>query len=864
MKKYIGRYLLILGAITLFFSGIGAGLFWYYSNELPPLSELQRYDMKVGSEVYDRNDTLIHVFAVENRKLTNLHELPEYLIKGLIAVEDRKFRDHWGMDMVRFAKAILIDIQRRNFAQGASTITQQVARNMFLSLDKTIPRKIKEAMLAVRIEKHFSKDEILELYLNKSPFGPGIYGIEYASSKYFNKQAKDLSIPEAALLIGMPQLPSAYYPFRHPQRAIRRRNIVLGCMLDEQVISPEEYNLALTDTLKLYHPKSNRGAADYFLEYIRKDLERTYGTNKLFTGGLKIYTTLDIDLQTYADSILNKHLVEFETKNNYEVKYQDFPADTTDILTKYVQGAVFAIEPETGFVRVMIGGRNFNHSKLNRVVQSRRQPGSAFKPIVYSTALVSGYTPATVIRDDKISFIQSDTLFYNPHNYSLKNYGYLRMREALKFSRNIYAIKMLYDVTPRRVAQFARRFGLTTPMPPVYSMAIGTNVVYPAELISAYTTFPNGGERVTPVYIRRVEDADGKVLHEYHTERIRVIDEKVAYQMASMMQSVVNEGTGRGIRWRGYRWNAAGKTGTTDDFRDAWFVGYNKKLVCGIWVGFDDFSVLGRSKSGAVAALPPWPYIMKKAIELDAPKDSQGLPIIDGSRYQFIRPDGLVDVEISKETGLLPKSNYEETLTEIFIDGTQPTPLSDSLAYNFYPTIYRVNDKDSLVYDLGGRPYVWPDSAQFIMRKINFNKTDSLEIYPVINIWKDVDSLDYFLDGKPFRAPDFTKTLSIIADSSGHFLRYDFEPSIYRENDVDSVFYYLNSQRHFWPDSIIWRRKHVPSHIDLRGAQIIKDRRYVTRPDSALWWQWQPDSLAVPDSLDTREDALDKLFKELF
>jgi penicillin-binding protein 1A len=861
MKKQIGKYLFIFGAITLFFVGVGAGLFWYYSTELPPLSELQRYDMKVGSEVYDRNDKLIHVFAVERRKLTKLDELPDYLVEGLIAVEDKKFRDHWGMDLVRFAKAIIIDIKRRNFAQGASTITQQVARNMFLSLEKTIPRKIKEAMLAVIIEKHYSKDEILELYFNKSPFGPGIYGIEYASSKYFNKQAKDLSIPEAALLIGMPQLPSAYYPFRYPERAVRRRNIVLGRMLKENVITPQEYELAYNDTLKLYHPKSDKGAADYFLEHIRKDLERTYGTNKLFAGGLKIYTTLDIDLQVYADSMLNKHLIEFETQNNYEVKYTDFPADTTDIHTSYVQGAVYAIEPETGYVRVMIGGRNFNHSKLNRTVQARRQPGSAFKPVVYTTALVNGYTPATVIRDDDISFIQSDTLFYKPHNYSLKNFGYLRMREALKFSRNIYAIKMLYDLTPRAVSQSARRFGLTTPMPPIYSMAIGTNVVYPSELISAYTTFPNGGERVTPVYIRRVEDSDGKVLHEYHTERVRVIDEKIAYQMASMMQSVVDEGTGRGIRWRGYRWNAAGKTGTTDDFRDAWFVGYNKKLVCGIWVGFDDFSVLGRSKSGAVAALPPWPYIMKKAIELDAPKDSKGRPIIDGSLYQFNRPDGLVDVRISKETGLLPKSSYEETLTEIFIDGTQPTPLSDSLAYNFYPTFYRECNTDSLVFDLGGRPYQWPDTVGIEPHYVDFNKADSLEIYPVIHIWEDVDSLNYYIDQQPFAAPDYVQSLSIIADSLGNLLAYDFEPSVYREADVDSVFYFMDSLRFRWPDSVIWRRQHVPAHLDLRGAQIIKDRSYVTRPDSLLWWQWQPDSLAVPDST---QDALDRFFNRIF
>jgi len=519
------------------------------------------------------------------------------------------------------------------------------------------------------------------MYFNKSPFGPGLYGIEVGSKKYFGKDAKDLTIPEAALLIGMPQLPSAYYPFRYPERAIRRRNIVLRRMLEEKVITEEEYAEARETELELFEPSGNFGAKDYFIEFIRRRLEREFGTTQLFAGGLKIYTTLDMELQEYADSVLNMNLRKFEYKNDYEFKYDDFPADT--------------------------------------VMQSIRQPGSSFKPILYSTALVNGYTPATIIEDAPFSFIQNDTLFWSPKNYSNRNFGYTRLRTGLKKSRNVYAAKTIFDIGPRKVMEYAERFGITTPVYPFYTLSVGSMEVKPFELITAYTTFPNGGERVKPIYIRRVEDKYGAILKTNEPEKIRVINEQAAYIMADMMQSVCEDGTGVGIRWQSgyetlgsisYKWNAAGKTGTTDDFRDAWFIGYNKKLVTGIWVGFDDNSGLGKGQSGATAALPSWPYIMKKAVYLDSPKNSKGNPIVNGDELQFIKPDGIVTVEISKETGLLPKNNYEETMQEIFIAGTEPTPLSDSLNYNFYPTFFREHNMDSLVVDLGGVAYVWPDS----------------------------------------------------------------------------------------------------------------------------------------------------------
>jgi penicillin-binding protein 1A len=337
------------------------------------------------------------------------------------------------------------------------------------------------------------------------------------------------------------------------------------------------------------------------------------------------------------------------------------------------------------------------------------------------------------------------------------------MRDALKYSRNIYAIKMIYDVGARKVADFGKRFGLTTRISPYFTLAVGSSEVLPYELISAYTTFPNGGERVKPIFVRRVEDSNGNILKINETDRIRVIDEKTAFLMADMMKSVVDEGTGVGIRWQpdggSYKWNAAGKTGTTDDFRDAWFIGYNKELVTGVWVGFDDFSELGKSQSGATAALPTWPYIMKQAIISDSPLSSKGKPIINGSRYEFEKASGIISVEISKETGLLPRNSFDETIEEYFIAGTEPTQLSDSLNYNFYPTIYRENFSDSLVYDLGGQRYVWPDSIIYI------------ETFP--------DTLD----------PEYMELVP----------------------------------------------REEPGPIDMRGATIIKNKEYVTRPDSMLY-----------------------------
>ncbi len=693
MKSLIWKYLNKMFMISILVFGIISGIFWYYSRELPPLSELQHYQVSAGSEVYDANNKLIHIFAYEYRKLTAYNDLPDHLIKAVITIEDEDFYKHWGMDMLGTLRAVFVDVQRMDFAQGASTISQQLARNMFLSADKKMPRKIKEAMLSVMIEKNFSKNEILEIYLNKIYWGNGIYGVEAASLRYFSKKASELTIGESALLVGMIQRPEYYSPLNHPERAIKRRNLVLNKLLNKKMITEEEYSEALESQIAISQSKetSKKEKSNYFIDYLRQQMERKYGTERVFSGGLKIYATVDMDLQIYADSILTQHLSRLEDIYDYDFKLKDFHREKSNIFTPYLQGGIYAIEPETGYVRILIGGRNFSHSKYNRIMQAKRQPGSVFKPILYTAALEKGFTTATVIKDQPIIFTQSDTVFWEPKNNDNHYYGYTRLRDAIKRSQNVYAIKTILDIGPSSVVTTAKNFGLTTKFLPVYSLAVGTCEVIPYELITAFTTFPNNGERVKPIYASRVEDKLGNVLERPVPEKIRVVDPRIAYLMTSMLETVVNEGTGNVVRSFGYHLPAAGKTGTTDDYRDAWFIGFNRKLVTGIWVGFDDNKPMGNRQTGSAVAAPVWSAVMNKAV-------MQYTRRKEASDYTFVKPEGLVTTTINRQTGHYASGG--NIMQEYFIDGTQPTSSSDSTAYNFYPTHYRTNNKSKFIIQI--------------------------------------------------------------------------------------------------------------------------------------------------------------------
>ena len=447
---------------------------------------------------------------------------------------------------------------------------------------------------------------------------------------------------------------------------------------------------------------------------MKRELLKSFSVEQIFGGGLKVYTPLNFELQNFADSIVNVELSKVEERNEYEVKYKDYPVDTAAFNTDYLQAGVFSLDPHTGYVRVLVGGRNFAHSKFNRIMQAKRQPGSSFKPIVYSAAIHSGYTPATVIQDEPVEFVQSDTVFWEPVNYSRRNYSYLRMREALKKSKNIYTVKMGYDITPKRIVYMARKFGLTGRLTYSQSVCLGSHELLPYELISGYTAFANKGKRVEPIFVTRIENSQGKVLLESKVKEEQVLSQQEAFLMNSMLQSVIKEGTGQRALWMGYRWPAGGKTGTTSDFRDAWFVGFNKFLVTGVWVGFDDFRTIGDGQAGSNVALPIWVKVMKKAVydNQDLRDDNNR---IDSKKMEFEKPDGIISKKISKVSGLLPKSSNESVMLEYFINGTQPT-ISYPHRYNFKPTCYKNNQKNRLIIDFGGDPYDWEnaDKEQFV------------------------------------------------------------------------------------------------------------------------------------------------------
>lgn len=680
-KRDYGKIMQIFGIAVCILIGIILGVIWFYRDGLPPTSELRNYTLRSGSEVYDRNGRMIHLFAFEKRKLVSLKELPPHLIDALIITEDKNFYKHFGVDIAGNIRAIVIDVVRWDFSQGASTITQQMARNMFLTLDKRISRKIKEILLAFRIEREFSKDEILEIYFNKIFWGGQIHGVETASLYYFGKHAKDLTLAESATLVGMIQRPNFFDPIKQPERATNRRNMVLERMHRARKINDEEYELAIAAPLRQPGSSMRQYASDYFIEHIRLYLERKYGTERLFEGGLRIYTTLDQDLTVFADSVLNNYLAEVETRHNYRHKYSAVSPNAFDINTQYLQGGLVLMENKTGFVRAMIGGRNFRHSKFNRMTQARRQPGSAIKPLYYTAAIEKGYTPATVINDAPITLTGGDGKKWTPQNYTKKYYGFSRMRTALTHSYNVWAVKTAIDIGLDTMTEAFGRFGYKRNVTD-YSAALGTYEITPITLISSYTTFPNGGHRVTPVFITKVEDLNGKVLERGITTRSQVTDEGVAFLMTSMLQSVTTSGTGAAAR-NNYHWQVAGKTGTSSDHRDAWFIGYNPEFTLGIWNGFD----MSASVSSSAVCAPIWGRIMTQCIRLD---NKGKLPASSDPRYSFTVPDKVVSRKINPSSGFL--SPNDSGLDEYFLQDNIPPALQDTLRFNFYPTRWGYND----------------------------------------------------------------------------------------------------------------------------------------------------------------------------
>jgi penicillin-binding protein 1A len=691
-RKLVGR--IIFGLLVFLSALIGAlgGLLLIYSTDLPQVENLEHYRPISTTELYDVRGRTIGSFALQRRVVASYNDFPKNLRDALISIEDKSFYRHWGINVWRIIGAAYRDVESGEKAQGASTLTMQLARNLFLSPDRSYHRKIEEALLAIQIERRFTKEQIFTLYANQIYLGHGVYGFEAASEYYFSKPAKQLTLPEAAVIAGLPKSPANYSPINHADRALHRRNLVINAMLEDGKITAPQADTARNQPMALNLAHDPNSLAPYFVEEVRRDLENKYGTDEVHSGGLRVSTTLDMDLQAAANQAVLDGLAAYERRRGWQghlenVLYEgqtlasyrhadwDQPAAegsythalvtavsaagatvrfgnvTADLLpadvawTKkpiaklfspgdvvYVkvlaleagnrarisleqdsgaQAALLAIDNATGQIRAMVGGRDFNLSKFNRATQALRQVGSSFKPYVYTAALDQGARPDDVILDAPVTF-QTSSGPYAPHNYDEKYEGTISLRRALAQSRNIPALKLADKVGIRTVEDYARKFGITSQLPPYLPVALGAAEITLIEQTSAYSVFPDDGVRMVPRLITKVTDYDGRTLEEDYPEIKDVISSRTARLMTSMLQGVVQHGTA--VAATRMKVPLGGKTGTTNDFTDAWFVGFSPSLTAGVWMGFDEKKSLGPKETGARAALPIWMQFMSAAL----------------------------------------------------------------------------------------------------------------------------------------------------------------------------------------------------------------------------------------------------------
>jgi len=767
-KRFILFPLLFLLGVGLI-GGLGLVAGYLYINEdLPKINSLMDYRPPIISKVFADDGRVIAEFFKERRIVVPLSEVSPTLVNAFVAAEDSRFFKHQGFDLVSILRAFIKNLEAGAIKQGGSTITQQVTRSFLLTPERSYIRKIKELILSYRIEKAFTKEEILFLYLNQIYLGHGAYGVEAAADNYFGKRVKDLSLAECAVLAGLPQAPSRYSPFRHPDQARQRQVYVLNRMVEEGTITGEQAAEALNVKLDI-KPRRNIYIEEipYFTEHVRRYVETTYGTDALYTQGLQITTGVSIKFQKAAEEELVKGLLELDKRYGYRGPLRSIRPDEIEVFARevqaeldkkpleagatargvvtqvndagktatvrvgsqqgsivladmdwarkpnpdvahfaaklkrpgealkvgdvilvrvkekrndpkesgwrlaleqdpLVQGALLCLETETGLVKAMVGGRDFTENQFNRAVQSRRQPGSAFKPIIYAAALdrkfkdpKKFYTPASVIIDSAVVFEDKERdQTWKPRNFRETFYGPTLMREALAQSRNLVTIKILQDIGVDYTIDYARRLGITTDLTRTLALALGASGVSLFELTRAYSVFANQGFLVEPVFVLKIVDRDGQVLEEAGTGRRQVIEKDTAYIMTSLLESVVQHGTGQ--RVKALNRPAAGKTGTTNDMYDAWYLGYTREYIAGTWVGFDEEAPLGKTETGAVAAIPIWLGFMKRVLS-------------NQPAQAFEPPEGVVFAKIDAETGLLPVSESRKTIFECFKDGTVPS-----------------------------------------------------------------------------------------------------------------------------------------------------------------------------------------------
>jgi len=596
LKSFLDRKMAALAAVLLsgLLFGSLAGAFFAFTRDLPQIRALEAYSPSAVTRIYSADNQLLAELYAEKRDPVDLVDMPAYLKQALITTEDRKFYSHGGVDIKGIARAIVRDIRAGEFVEGASTITQQLTKTLFLTNKKTITRKIKEAILAFQLERRYTKDEILALYLNQVYFGSGAYGVESAAQLFFGKAVGELNLPECALIAGMPKAPSRYSPLVNLDLATRRRNIVLKQMLVTGLLSQHQYQEAADSPVRLANRVPANQVAPYFVEYIKPKLEEAVGEFQLYKGGLTVFTTLNSKLQLAARQAGRKGLDRLGQRMR-----------RNRVVNPNPQYALVALDGPSGGILAMVGGRDYSQSPFNRATDAYRQPGSAFKPLVYAKAIENGYSQDRLILDAPVVYRQGATNKpWQPQNYSKDFKGEITLRRALTLSRNIPAVRLIDALGPPAVIDFARRIGIQAPLRSNLSLALGTSEVTLLELTAAYAVFPNGGHHIKPFGVTAITDASGHILWKNTRQKNVAMPRDAAAVMTDMLIGVVREGTGRQAKFLGRR--VAGKTGTTNDYRDALFVGFSPTVTAGVWVGRDDGGPLGWGETGARAALPIW------------------------------------------------------------------------------------------------------------------------------------------------------------------------------------------------------------------------------------------------------------------
>ncbi|MDO9513295.1 MAG: PBP1A family penicillin-binding protein [Elusimicrobiota bacterium] len=671
----------------------------FLTKDLPDIDILQEYSPPIITKLYDRHGIEFAEFYIERRVVTPITEIPVDLQNAILAIEDTSFFQHWGINPKRIARAFMVNVERGRISQGASTITQQLAKVMFLTRDRTIARKIKEVFLAIQLEKKYSKQEILQYYLNQIYFGASAYGVESASKVYFDKSVRNLNLAECAMLAGLPRAPSRYSPFSNLKSAYQRRQVVLRRMIEEKMIDDRQYVDASATPITMQVIDDKIETAAYFKEYVRQYLEEKYGYNAIYKAGLKVYTTLDYDMQLIAEEELENRLTAFDEEKAKQIRYGRMKEEGFEVTSEMikddlgaeeeklsifptVQGALLAMDPRSGEILAMVGGRDYAKSQFNRAVQARRQPGSGFKIFTYTAACDNGYTVVSELEDAPVAYFQEgikwkllsrttdlsdlDPQFlinippdkiWIPSNYSGEYEGKTLLVDAITQSQNLCAVDLIQRIGPDLVVKYARKMGVSGELLPIPSLTLGACEVTLPELVAAFGIIANEGIKVTPYGIIKITDDSGNLLEINGPKPEKCISPQTAYIINWLLQNVAENGTGAGTR--SLKRPRGGKTGTTNMFTDAWFTGFIPDVVCGIWTGYDNNASLGKRKSGAVMAVPVWTAFMKRITE--------SRPISD-----FHPPAGINFVPIDKNTGKRALPDNPDAILMPFITGTEP------------------------------------------------------------------------------------------------------------------------------------------------------------------------------------------------